>query len=115
MTWLIKGDNMDCKEFEKLIPDFLARKLDFLTMEKFAKHMEECPGCSEELEIQFLVAEGMLRLEEGDAFDLQNELETQLGEARRKVKFHNGFMKLGVVLEVIAMLALVAVVVFILI
>lgn len=105
---------MDCKEFEKLIPDFLARKLDFLTLEKFAKHMEECPGCSEELEIQFLVAEGMLRLEEGDAFDLQSELETQLGEAKRKVRFHTAFLRLGVFLEIVAMLALVAVVVYIL-
>lgn len=105
---------MDCKEFEKLIPDFLAHKLDFLTMEKFAKHMEACPGCSEELEIQFLVAEGMLRLEEGDAFDLQSELETQLWEARRKVRFHTAFVRLGLLLEIVAMFALVAVVVYIL-
>jgi len=105
---------MDCKEFEKLIPDFLGRKLDFLTMERFAKHMEECPGCSEELEIQFLVAEGMLRLEEGDAFDLQTELETQLEEARRKVKFHNGFLKLGIFLEILAVFAIVTAVVYIL-
>lgn len=105
---------MDCKEFEKLIPDFLAHKLDFLTMAKFAKHMEKCSGCSEELEIQFLVAEGMLRLEEGDAFDLQSELETQIGEARRKVRFHMACMKLGVLLEIITMMAIVALVVYIL-
>lgn len=106
---------MDCKEFEKWIPVFLSRKMDFLTMEKFAKHMEECPGCSEELEIQFLVVEGMLRLEEGDAFDLQRELEIQLGDARRKVKFHRAFLRLGVVLEILAVLAILAAVVLILI
>lgn len=105
---------MDCKEFEKLIPLFIARKLDFLTMEKFAKHMEECAGCSEELEIQFLVAEGMQRLEEGDAFDLQNELEEQLGEARRKVKIHTAFLKLGLFAEIMAVFAIAAAVVWIL-
>ena len=31
--------------------------------------MQECPGCKEELVIQFLVTEGMQRLEDGDAFD----------------------------------------------
>ena len=98
---------MDCKEFEKLIPVFLEKKMDFLTMEKFSKHMEECPGCSEELEIQFLVAEGMLRLEEGDAFDLQNELEERLTDAERKVKFHNAFLKVGLFLEAVSVAALV--------
>lgn len=29
--------------------------------------MQECPGCKEELVIQFLVTEGMQRLEDGDA------------------------------------------------
>ena len=106
---------MDCKEFEKWIPVFLSRKMDFLTMDKFAKHMEECSGCSEELEIQFLVVEGMLRLEEGNAFDLQGELENQLGEARRKVKFHKAFLRLGVVLEILAVLAILTAVVWILI
>lgn len=105
---------MDCKEFEKLIPVFLSRKMDFLTMERFVKHMEECPGCSEELEIQFLVVEGMLRLEEGDAFDLQKELESQLGEAGRKVKFHRTFLRLGVVLEILAVLVILSAVVGIL-
>ena len=106
---------MNCKEFEKWIPQFLSRKMDFLTMERFAKHMEECPGCSEELEIQFLVVEGMLRLEEGDAFDLQGELENQLGEARRKVKIHRAFLRLGVVLEILVLFVILAAVVWILI
>lgn len=106
---------MDCKEFEKLIPDFIANKLDFLTMEKFTKHMEECPGCSEELEIQFLVAEGMQRLEEGDAFDLQNELDRQLDEARRKVGFHTSFLQFGFGLEIIVVLVIIAVVLLILV
>ena len=47
--------------------------------------MQECPGCKEELVIQFLVTEGMQRLEDGDAFDLQRELEIRLTEAKRKV------------------------------
>ena len=97
---------MDCKEFEKLIPDFLAQKLDFLTMKQFQEHKEKCPGCSEELEIQFLVAEGMQRLEEGDAFDLERELKYHLTEAERKVKFHTRFLRIGAVLEGITVVLL---------
>ena len=53
------GGNMNCKEFEKNIPDFISGKLDFLTLQEFGEHMRECPGCKEELVIQFLVTEGM--------------------------------------------------------
>ena len=36
---------MNCKEFEKNIPEFIAGELDFLTLQEFGEHMQECPGC----------------------------------------------------------------------
>ena len=100
------GGSMNCKEFEKNIPDFIAGKLDFQTLEEFGEHMKECPGCKEELVIQFLVTEGMQRLEDGDAFDLQKELEIRLAEAKRKVRFHMFFLRTGAALEVLAVILL---------
>ncbi len=75
-------------------------------MQEFGEHMRECPGCKEELVIQFLVTEGMQRLEDGDAFDLQRELELRLAEAKRKVRFHMAFLKTGAVLEVLTVIFL---------
>ena len=98
------GGSMNCKEFEKNIPDFISGKLDFLTLQEFGEHMEKCPGCKEELVIQFLVTEGMQRLEDGDGF--QKELEVRLLEAKRKMKFHMAFMKMGAVLEVLTVIFL---------
>lgn len=98
---------MTCKEFEKMIPDFLNRRLDFLTLKKFSEHMNSCEACYEELTIQFLVTEGMQRLEEGDAFDMQAELNGRLEEAKRYVKFHSTFLYLGAILETIG-IALIA-------
>ncbi len=105
---------MDCREFERLIPDFMKQKLDFLTLERFHGHMEECANCKEELVIQFLVSEGMQRLEEGDAFDLQKELDQRLSETRRKVKFHYAFLRVGLGLEILSALAIAGVIVLIL-
>lgn len=93
---------MTCKEFEKLIPAFLEERMDFLTLKNFNAHMSECSECYEELEIQFLVTKGMQRLEDGDAFDLQNELEEKLEDARNRIKFHSLFLYLGAGLETIA-------------
>lgn len=98
---------MDCKKFERLIPLFLKQKMDFRLLKQFDEHMEQCPGCKEELVIQFLVTEGMQRLEEGNAFDLQSELDHLLEDARRRVKFHYRFVYLGEMLEVLLVMMVV--------
>lgn len=106
---------MDCKEFEKLIPDFIEKKMDFLTLNQFNKHRKSCADCQEELSIRFLVSEGIQRLEEGDAFDLQKELHQHLEEAELKIKFHNRFLRMGEVLEVLAAAVILCAVVWVLI
>ena len=93
---------MDCKEFERLISDFIADKLDFYSLKEFCSHMEFCENCKEELNIQFLVREGMQRLEDGRAFDLQGELNHRLEEARRRVRIHDTFMRIGLMMEVVS-------------
>ena len=103
---------MNCKEFEKLIPDFIDRKLDFLTLSQFNKHMKECDDCKEELVIRFLVTEGIQRLEEGDAFDLQRELDQYLEEADRKVRIHTWFIRIGEALEALAILLIVGAIIW---
>ncbi|MGN0402663.1 MAG: anti-sigma factor family protein [Acetatifactor sp.] len=94
---------MNCKEFEQLIPDYIEKKLDYFKLKSFNEHMEQCPDCKEELVIQFLVTEGIQRLEQGNAFDLQGELNQRFEEAKRKVKFYGRFSMAGEILEVVAM------------
>lgn len=98
------GWNMNCKEFEKRIPDFIEERMDFLTLEEFGEHMESCAECREELVISFLVSEGMQRLENGEAFDLNGELDKRVAAAQKKVHFHNRFLKIGAVCEVLTVL-----------
>lgn len=105
---------MNCKEFEMMIPDFIERRLDFRALERFSRHMEQCADCREELTIQFLITEGIQRLEEGSAFDLQAELGQRMEEARRKVRFHNGALLAGVFFELAALCALAGFIIWIL-
>lgn len=106
---------MDCKEFEKLIPGFIGEELDFLTLKRFLEHMEQCSDCREELDIQFLVTEGVQRLEDGRAFDLQKELNRRLAEARRKVRSSENMISLGIAMEIGAACILVGVLISVLI
>ena len=54
---------MTCKEVEKWIPLFLRDDLDTDDLREFMEHIDKCEECREELSIQFLVQEGMARLE----------------------------------------------------
>ncbi len=58
---------MDCKDEEKMIPVFLQDELDIKVLNQFIEHIDGCPECMEELSIQFLVAEGLERLEDKGA------------------------------------------------
>lgn len=77
---------MTCKEVEKMIPLFLGDDLDTEDLQEFMHHITECEECKEELSIQFLVSEGMARLEAGSVFDLQNELKAQMDAAEHSLK-----------------------------
>lgn len=105
---------MNCKEFERLIPDYIEKKLDYLTLKQFSEHMEHCPDCKEELVIQFLVTKGIERLEDGNAFDLQGELDQRLEEARRKIRLYGRISRIGLILEILAISICLGIVVYIL-
>ena len=77
---------MTCKEVEKWIPLFLRDDLDTDDLREFMEHIDKCEECREELSIQFLVQEGMARLEAGNVFDLQNELKHRMNGRRGKLK-----------------------------
>ncbi len=79
---------MNCKEAEKKIPSFLQDELDGSKLEEFIEHVESCPECKEELSIQFLVAEGLERLEKGNNFNLQEELLMKLEGAEHRINVH---------------------------
>ena len=97
---------MDCKDFQRFIPEFISDELDYQNMKAFCRHMDECADCREELVIQFLVREGIQRLEEGRAFALQKELDLRLEQARQKIRFHDAFPQAGLLLEIGAVGAL---------
>ena len=104
---------MTCKEAEKLIPVFLEDDLDTDDLREFMEHIEECGECKEELSIQFLVKEGLSRLEAGSVFDLKNELEYRIGMEEHALKMRETLMWLSYLLDglvVIAAIVLVALV-----
>ena len=44
---------MDCKQAEKMIPQFLSDDLTTEELREFMEHIENCTDCKEELTIEF--------------------------------------------------------------
>lgn len=105
---------MDCKETEKMIPMFLQDDLNNRALGQFIEHIKGCPECTEELSIQFLVSEGLERLEAGNNFNLQNALEDRVKTAENENKVYRGLRYTLICLEtaVAAAIVIAAVIVF---
>lgn len=77
---------MDCKETQHCIQLFLKDELGDDTAQKFVEHVRSCNECMEELTIEYLLSEGMSRLENADDIDVQKELEEMLNRTMVRVK-----------------------------
>ncbi len=98
---------MDCKEVEKKIPSFLDDELDGRELAEFVEHIEGCPECMEELSIQFLVAEGMEQLEQGNNFNLQEALHCKLSIADDRIWINRMLRHILLVLECMVVVSIV--------
>lgn len=98
---------MNCKEFEKNIPGFIEGKLNYTDLKEFVDHRARCAACREELDIQFLVMEGMHHLENGDNFDLQRELDRRLSEELKRLERHRRVLSIWVFLGIVITVAMI--------
>ncbi len=97
---------MRCKEFLRLLPSFLDDELLGRQAHRFLDHMDHCSECREELHIQFLVKEGMARLENGAGFNLDKELAIKVNDYRSFLRRHDILNRIVYVMEAIAVMAI---------
>ena len=82
-----------------MIPQFLSDDLTTEELREFMEHIENCTDCKEELTIEFLVSEGLARLENGAVFDLQKELTERIATAERHLHWRENVHMLLYILE----------------
>lgn len=79
---------IDCETCEQHMNSFVENKLVGEMLWQFLTHVEKCPECFEELEIRYLIAEALGRLENGESIDLRNELSEKIRVSKRAMYFH---------------------------
>jgi hypothetical protein len=96
---------MDCKEFAGLIQDFLGDRLDEMKLSEFLEHVDECENCKDELRIQYLIYEGLERLETGATFDVDKDLAEWMELQRKRLRNRNGIKKTAIAAEILTISA----------
>lgn len=77
---------MDCKETRRCIRFFLKDEMDDNTAYEFVEHIHSCNECMEELTVEYLLFEGIRRLENADDIDVKSELEEKLNRILKQKK-----------------------------
>lgn len=68
-------EKLQCADYEKQIKAFINKELDYKDTLGFVEHISSCEQCKEEFSIEFLVVNGLKKLDSAEAFDLQRELD----------------------------------------
>ena len=100
---------MECKEFTGLIQDFLNDRLEETKLSEFLDHIDECENCADELRIQYLIYEGLERLETGATFDVDKDLSDLMDLQRKRLRTREGIKLTAIASEIITTAAFVIV------
>lgn len=93
---MAKNNVLKCKDYEKMIKDYIDDALDEDDVLDFLSHVENCPSCKEELTIQFMVSQGLYKLEENGTFDLNRELSEKIAGSYKAIRLRNLVIALSI-------------------
>ena len=96
---------MTCKEFSGMVPAFMNDTLDNADLRDFLAHHASCPGCREELEIQYLVDKAFNQMEIGEEINLSRDLPAYLEKESRRLHRRLVLRNIAAVLEGITVTA----------
>lgn len=91
----------DCRTFTKMIPAFLNDSLRMRELSAFLAHIETCPACREELAMQYLLYEGLQRVESGKTLDLKKDLEDLIAQAGKRLSARQLLLQAAMGTEII--------------
>ena len=73
-----KDTKNECMKAQEMIPAYLKGDLVMKDARFFTDHIRCCPACRDEIEISYLLEEGISRVEHGESLDLKADLDEML-------------------------------------
>lgn len=78
---------MKCHDVQRMISEFIEKKLTDEQLEGFLEHIETCQDCYDELEVYYMITIGLMQLDEEHTgtMDLKKNLKEFIGEQHREL------------------------------
>ena len=107
---------MDCVEARSQISSFVDGRMPDDVAPEFFAHVESCPACYDELEIQFTLLKTLQLLETGDAesFDMRKLLRDTIAKRKQEISASVRNQYLWVLFGILVILFLLAFALFVL-
>ena len=100
---------MDCVTFRKDINAYLNDELTDEELNDFLLHLEECPACRDELEINYIVIEGISLLDKDRAdYDLSKAYRDSIKQAEHYIGFKKVLLTFRYIVDTFLFWALLA-------
>ncbi len=81
----MKAETITCREVENLLQPYLENRLGYAELSALLKHLDNCAECRDELEIRYLLQEGIKRAEEGKSLDMRRDLSERITRSKAYV------------------------------
>lgn len=101
------GQN-ECAAMQEKIPRYLEGNLSLKEARRFTRHLKECDRCRDEIEIRYLVDEGLAKAERGETIDLHKDLDEMLGRTEEAIQRLTQFRTAVYLIESTAIFVLIA-------
>lgn len=81
---------LECRDAQRMVPDYLAKKLDDKECAAFLSHVKNCPRCMEELETSFMIDYFLRYLDEDTdrSFDIRRLLKENIRKSELRIRRH---------------------------
>lgn len=89
--------------------DFLEENLDDVQLAAFLEHIDSCADCREELTIQYMIREGLDRVETGETFNVHSDLNAFVAAQRRRLVKKEHLVRAAAATEILTVAAFVVV------
>ena len=100
---------MDCITFNKDIIAYLNGELEDAELNDFLHHLEKCKSCAEELEINYIVKEGVEILDrKNSSYNLSLAFKTNTEKSCEYIKHKKHMIRLSYVVQTITFWAVLA-------
>ena len=104
---------MKCQDMERYITLFIDDRLTGTRLKEFVEHIENCSGCFDEMETNYLLKEALKRLEVEGSYDLHGDLMQKIRNTKKCLEVHETITMLRRVAMISAGIALLFELVFV--